>query len=199
MPRSDVMHYEGLTYWSPLAPAKVEVVLDLVHVETESTALDLGCGRAEWLLRLAELYGAHGTGVDASEDALAAAREAAAARGVAARVDFVRGDATTFAASPASYDVVSWLGGPYLGATFETTLETLVGWTRPGGQILVGHGFWEQSPDPDYLAATGIDAAEFGSHADTIALARKLGLRLLYTTVSNRDEWDEFEGRILAN
>ena len=49
------------------------------------------------------------------------------------------------------------------------------------------------------LAATGVSADEFGAHYETIVAGEALGLRLQTCAVSDRDEWDRFEGAILSN
>ena len=33
--------------------------------------------------------------------------------------------------------------------------STLKGWTKGGGYILIGEGYWQQKPHPDYLAMLG--------------------------------------------
>jgi len=72
-------------------------------------------------------------------------------------------------------------------------LRALHDLTRPGGLVLVGDGFWAQEPTPQYFAALGTPAFEQNDHAGNIEAAMACGLRPLYSTISSRDEWDEFE------
>jgi hypothetical protein len=65
---------------------------------------------------------------------------------------------------------------------------------QPGGLVLVGEPFWRRAPDPDYLKRTGQDAGMWGTHAGNVQTGVDLGLSLLYTVVSNEDDWDRYEG-----
>jgi len=202
--RTDVFHYDGLTYWGPVGVATMESIIDLLRLPATGRALDIGCGKAELLVRLAERFGSEAVGVDKSEAALAAATTAFAKRAPDARFEPMRRDVADLAFDDGSFDLVAWLGGPYLGEgsgqkDFTTTVSRLSRWLRPGGYLLLGHGFWSAPPPADYLAATGIAAGEFGEHWQNIDVGESAGLRSLYSCRSNRDEWDEFEGRILAN
>lgn len=196
---SDVAHYAGLKYWGPIGSARVESLLDLLRLRTSQRVLDIGCGRGELLLRLAERFGVSGVGVDRSAAAAALAQTAIGRRTPYGDLQISVCDASEFRGDVDAYDLVSWLGGPYLGEGFSSTLSRLCGWVRPGGYLLLGHGFWSSAPSPEYLRATGIGADEFVEHWRNIELGRNAGLTLLSTSVSSRDEWDDFEGRILCN
>lgn len=199
MSRSDVFHYRGLTYWSPLDVAKVERALDMMPLQRADTVLDLGCGRAEILVRLIERHDVRAVGVDRSPHALALARAEIDARTPDARIQLIEADAASFAAEPGSLAAISMLGAPRLGDGLAATLDRVRTWLRPGGTLLLGEGFWTRPPGDLYLAATGIAAGELTDHWGVIETGRRAGLTLLCARVSSRDEWDEFEGRILYN
>lgn len=196
--KTDVAHYEGLTYWGPIGPSRMEAIFDLLSLPGGARALDLGCGRGEILVRLAERFDAELVGIDRSKAAIELAEAQLHARAPAAKTQMSVLDIADFKPEE-SFDFVSWVGGPYVGEGFASTLAALVSWTRPGGYVLIGHGFWDEEPPQAYLDGTGIDKSEFGAHCDTMTSAREAGLTLLYSSVSSRDEWDEFEGRILFN
>ena len=196
---SDVHHYGGLTYWGPISAAKMESLVDFMDLPSSPRAIDVGCGRGELLLRLVERHGASVVGLDQSRAALALAKSAFAKRAPEANAEWVAGNASDHAPVLKSFDLASWIGGPYLGGSLESAIRTLLTWLRPGGYLLIGHGFWQQPPPPDYLAATGVSADEFGAHYETIVAGEALGLRLQTCAVSDRDEWDRFEGAILSN
>lgn len=199
MPPSDIFHYEGLTYWGPMSSARVEGMLDLLPLQSGDRVLDIGCGRAEVLVRLVEKYSVDAVGVDRSTAALALARAAHTERVADAALRFVQADAREFSADAGSFAAVVALGGPHLGVDVRASWRKLASWVRPGGYLLLGEGVWTQPPDPAYLQATGIPGDEMLTPGAQLTMGRELGLTPLYTCMSSRDEWDQFEGRILYN
>lgn len=199
MSASDILQYDGLAYWSPLSAQRVEQVLELLALEAGDPVLDIGCGRGELALRLIERFGVRATLVDRSRAALDAARAAVASRVPAADIELVCCDAREFPGQVGAFAAIACVGGPRVASGLRESWHTLIDWLRPGGWLIAGESFWQQSPDPDYLAATGIPEADLGRHWQHLALARALGAPVLYSCVTSRAEWDEFEGRILFN
>ena len=174
-------------YCNPVAAAKIERILDLMPLDAGSRVLDLGCGRAELALRIIERFGST---VVAVERSLVHARRRARARRVDRRAreaaprrprhprlprrsrdvppdgDARRGRAST-AASPAS-------------------AATLKGWTKPGGYVLVGEGYWKQKPPHDYLAILGGDASQCLDHRGNVQAGIDAGLVPLHAVDGER-------------
>jgi len=103
-----------------------ETLLDVVLKEFPERAawnvLDLGVGSGAILLAiLAERPAAKGLGTDVSEDAIAVARDNAAALGLAGRTAFLRGDWTAGLADESFDLVVS--NPPYISSEVIETLE----------------------------------------------------------------------------
>src|SRR5438270_12105512 len=81
---------------SPLSDSTVEALLQRVAARDPRRVLDVGCGSAQWLVRLLELApSATGVGVDLSEDATTAAGALAESRGVSDRIEIRCPDAGT--------------------------------------------------------------------------------------------------------
>lgn len=100
----------------------VETVLKEFPEQARWSVLDLGVGSGAILLAiLAERPAAKGLGVDASEDALAVARDNAAALGLEGRTALLRGDWTAGLADNAFDLVVS--NPPYIATDVLETLE----------------------------------------------------------------------------
>ncbi len=199
MTMSDVWHYDGLVYWSPISEDKMEMLLDMVPLGSGDHALDIGCGCGEILLRLVERYGVSATGIDRSSSALEVASEAIARRAHRSQIKLIETDINELSADPESYGFISSLGGPRIGTSYRDTLRALGSWLRPGGYLLMGELFWAKQPDPEYLEATGLPTDGMNDHWGNMQAGRDEGLTPLFACVSNRDEWDAFEGRILYN
>jgi release factor glutamine methyltransferase len=111
-----------------------ETVLDVVLADFPETAawsvLDLGVGSGAILLAiLAERPAARGLGVDVSEDAIAVARDNAAALDLAGRAALLRGDWTAGLAD-ADFDLVV-SNPPYIASEVIETLEPEVARYEP--------------------------------------------------------------------
>ncbi|MHC4410308.1 MAG: SAM-dependent methyltransferase [Planctomycetota bacterium] len=193
---SDVAHYDGQEFWGPYDAVRIDRLLEMLAPAPGASVLDIGCGKAELLLRLADRYGCRVTGVDMSPHALALARAAFTERCPDADVTLLELDVKKQSVPEGPYDLIVWLGGSFIGEQFAETLQALTALLRPGGQLLIGHGFWMQTPPPEYVEATGISTDWLTDHAGNIACGQACGLRITHSSVSTRDEWDTFEGMI---
>src|SRR5262245_3436113 len=100
-------------YCSPLDSSRVDQLLDLLDLPSSARVIDVGCGKAELLIRLVERYGVSATGVDISPYFMADARRYAAARIPDGRLDLHEMDATQYAVDPGSLDMAVSLGSAY--------------------------------------------------------------------------------------
>ena len=148
----DARYAESGQRWS----GRVNPVLSEVAASLEpGTALDVGCGEGGDAVWLAE-QGWTVVGLDLSAVALERAAAAAAARGVAARCTWVRGDITDDGIGPrlgtgARFDLVSthYVHEPAGTRTAAWLAEADL--TAPGGLLLVvGH-----HPDDEHPAGRG--------------------------------------------
>jgi hypothetical protein len=64
----------------------------------------------------------------------------------------------------------------------------------PGGWVIVGEPYWLQEPSEEYLAASGCTGDAFGTHSGNVEAGELLGLDLVHTFVSSKDDWDQYEG-----
>lgn len=178
----------------PTSPARAELLLGLLEVDAAATVLDVGCGKAEWLLRACERFGARGLGLEHSplfvDDPLTKARLAA----LEGRAEVRQQDVRAF--TPGTpYDAVLCIGSSHAVADdAASALRRLTGWTRLGGRLLFAEPYWRREPSARYLGGFGAPREAYRTHDETAALGEDLGLRLLYTAASSEDEWDEYEG-----
>jgi SAM-dependent methyltransferase len=105
------------------------------------------------------------------------------------------GDAGAFRATmaPATYDLTICIGSTHALGGYQKALQVLKRLTKPGGQVLLGEGFWQQPPPPAYLEATGLLTDEFQPHWQNIELGNAEGLVPLWSITATQREWDEYE------
>src|SRR5688572_6424239 len=92
-------------YLNPVGPATMEALFALLRLGPGARVLDLGCGKAETLIRLVELYGVHAIGVDRNPSFLEAARERARAVVPDAELDLIECDIADFEAPAATFEL----------------------------------------------------------------------------------------------
>jgi len=180
-------------YCNPIAAAKIERVLDLMPLDASSLVLDLGCGRAELALRIIERFGSTVVAVERSSYMLDAARERAEWTGALARLHLDDIDIRAFRADPETFHLSVMLGAGGIDGGMAGICRALAGWTKPGGYVLVGEGYWKQRPAPEYLALLGGDASQYVDHHGNVQAGIDAGLIPLHAATASADEWDEYE------
>ncbi|MBK6710450.1 MAG: class I SAM-dependent methyltransferase [Chloroflexi bacterium] len=190
----DITHKEHVIC-NPSSLEKFQRLIDLLRLSPGDNVLELATGKGEFLIRLAEQYQINGVGVDISPYCIRDAQAKLAARAPQGSITFLEmGGADYRPDEPESFDLTICLGASWIFDGHAGTLQALKQMTKPGGWLVVGEPYFLQEPDPVYLEMAGFSADAFGSHYENAAAGQALGLTLLYTLVSNHDEWDTYEG-----
>jgi len=182
---------------SPISPVRLDRLIRELELEPQHLVLDVGCGSGELLLRVAEVHGCRGLGVDLHEGKIGEAREAAAQR-LAPGVDVkFRVQNAAELTPPPSYDRGFCLGATFafcMGpSAYERALTGLKRLVSPGGLLLVGEPYWKQPPAPEYRDLLGDPVGTYRDHAENVLFAESLGLTPLYAATSSDEDWDDFE------
>jgi len=177
---------------APLSDPTVESLLQRVAAREPRRILDVGCGSAQWLVRLLELVpSATGVGVDLSTEATAAALSHAQSRGVSDRIEVRCQDAAQI--GDEQYDALLCIGSTHALGGLQPTLRALHARSVDAGTMLVGDGFWEQEPRQPALDALGATTDEFPTYAELAAVLESSGWAPLHVQVSTMTEWDDYE------
>lgn len=187
--------HRGLLLCNPAGSARVDRAIQLLQLPPNSTALDIGAGKCEWLARIAARYNARCTAIEPARIFADEARQLHAAHISSGRLDIIESTASDYLAShpQAKFDATLCIGSSHAFSTYAKTLDTLIAHAKPGGFLILGEGYWKKKPDPDYLKALGSDESELTSHAANIRAAIDRGLTPLWCTTVTDDEWDEYE------
>lgn len=175
--------------WPTLARA-----CDIAGATAGTRILDVGCGKAELLIRLAEERACDGVGVERSRLVYAEAMRRVAAR-APAHIRVHLADAREFIASlqPASFNLTTCIGSSHALGDARATLATFKKLTRPGGHIILGEGYWKKPPSAQYLKDLGAEESEMTTHAGNVELGTSLGLVPSWATTATDQQWDEYE------
>lgn len=178
---------------NPMSEAKLDQVVEALQLEPSARVLDVACGKAELLCRIAKRYGASCTGVEVSPFMCQEARRKVESRGLAGLVTVHEMRGQDFVAPDASFDAVMCIGATWVFGGFRGTLAALARWTKPGGIVAVGEPHWTAEPPPEYLAMSRLEKRSFGTHAENFETGWALGLKPVFSVASNVDDWDRYE------
>ena len=180
-------------YCNPISAAKIERMLDLLPLEESSRVLDLGCGRAELALRIIERFGARVMAIDNSSLMLDAARERAEWTGALGRLHLDNVDIAEFQADPETFHLTVMLGAGGIPGGMSGICRHLKSWTKSGGYVMIGEGYWERRAHPQYLSLLGADPGQYLNHAGNVQAGVDAGLIPIHAATASADEWDEYE------
>jgi SAM-dependent methyltransferase len=190
----DITHREH-RLCNPTSEEKLERLIGLLRLDRGQRVVDIACGKGQFLIRLAQVYGVKGLGIDISPYFVAEAERMRADRVPASSITFSQMDGATFKPEKAhGFRMASCLGASWIFSGHTGTLNALVGMVEPGGWIIVGEPYWLQEPSPDFLKAFGCRKDTFGTHTANAEAGEKIGLRLVHTLVSTKDDFDRYEG-----
>lgn len=190
--------HRGIAHAAPISDAKIAIIESLIPIEPGQAVLDIGCGRAEWLIQLAERYAIAGTGVDRSAFALDEARSNGDVR-APGRLGFLQLDALDYDPGPSAFDIALCVGSTYALGGYRETFARFRRLVKPGGYLVIGEGYWQREPDQAYLDSFGGSCGEMATHAESVSIALEEGLIPLYAAVSSPDDRDHYEGRYAGN
>jgi SAM-dependent methyltransferase len=180
---------------NPMSENKLARLVELVALPAGARVVDIACGKGEFLIRLAETYGIRGIGIDISPFCIADAQRNLQERAPTSEVIFRQMDGADFRPDePHSFTLVSCIGASWIFGGHAGTLDALCGMVAPGGWVIAGEVYWLKEPSEEYLQASGDTRDAFGTHAGNVEAGEERGLDLVHTFVSNRDDWDWYEG-----
>jgi SAM-dependent methyltransferase len=181
--------------WNPMSVEKLDEVCDLLNLRHGARVLDIACGKAELLVRLAERFDIAGVGVDLSPYSIRDAASKGSQRAPGAALEFICLDAAEYQPDePQSFDLTMCIGASWIWKGHRGTLRALKDMTKPGGLVMAGEPFWIKEPPQEYLASEGMKYEDFSTHHGNIIIGEEEGLMFLYSVVSSPDDWDRFEG-----
>jgi SAM-dependent methyltransferase len=177
----------ALTLYNPLSDADLGEAIGLLDLEPGARVLDVACGTAEILRRIAARWPIEGVGYDADAELIEHARERSP--GLDLRV--------ASEPPPGPWDLVVCVASSHALGGFPAALERL---RDLGDQTLLGEGYWRREPAPAYLEALG-DATrdELPDYGGLFAAAEAAGLTPLWSSVASERDWDRYEWTQVLN
>lgn len=189
----DLIHRHH-TVMNPVNETRLDRLYDLMKLRRGARVVDIGCGKGEMLIRLAEKYHVKGVGVDKSPYCIREAGERKRQRVPKSDLKFLELDGAQYEIETRkSLDLAMCIGASWIYGGYGNTVKALAGMTKPFGFVMVGEPFWRRTPPKEYLQHAGLSADSFGTHEDNVAPGESEGLRAVYTLVSSEEDWDMYE------
>lgn len=187
-----IAHSE-LAYASPINDIMVDEIADLMQVEAGTRVIDIGCAKAEILLRMAARCQVQAVGTETSESFLQAAHEAIASRHPAADIT-LRNQAPALV-QPDDYDTVMCVNSSELFGSYDDALQAIIPLTDPGGTVLMGDYYWLSTPTEEIATALQNPPGRIHDYNNSIAVGEAQGLTPIYVAASTQADLDRYEWR----
>ena len=183
---SRIAHGE-LVLYNPLAEHALDEAIELLALPPAARVLDVACGRAEVLRRVAARYDVEPAGYDA---------DAALVETAPAELN------VTVAERPPArtFDLVICIASSHALGGFPDAFGALHDLVEPGGQLLLGEGYWRRPPTQEYLDALGgATADELSDYSGLMRAGEDAGFTPLYASVASEADWDRYEWTQILN
>ena len=190
----DITHREHVLC-NPMSVEKFEELIELLRLGPGDRVLEIAIGKGEFIIRLAEQYEIEGIGVDLSPYFVSAAKKKQQQRIPDVQLSFMEMDGADYEPEEReSFDLVACIGASWIYGGHRGTLKALNEIAAPGSWVVVGEPYWQREPTTEHLEAIGEERSAYGTHYENVKVGQELGLKLVYTLVSNQDDWDRYEG-----
>jgi cyclopropane fatty-acyl-phospholipid synthase-like methyltransferase len=209
MPADLPPFFDVLTFMTPLSESRADRLVDFVREGPTGTAVDIGCGWGELLLRVVDATpGSRGLGIDVDDESLAHASLLAADRGLGDRVEFRQVDLTAGERlSVEDCTAVLCIGSSHACTrddpadprmNYDGALRVVRELLPRGGRAVFGDGIWSRPPTAAAVANLGGLEDECLPLADVLDLAVAHGFAIEAAHEADLDEWDVFESGFAA-
>lgn len=186
---SRVAHGE-LALMNPLSLAAVDEVVELLDLRAGARVLEVACGRAELLRRIAVRFVVEALGYDSDAATIAEARRRAP------ELDLRVADAPP----PGPFDLVVCVASSHALGGLPAALGAMRELISAGGLVLLGEGYWRREPSAEYLEALGgATADELTTYGKLMEACERAGLTPLYASVASERDWDRYEWTLILN
>jgi SAM-dependent methyltransferase len=176
-----------LPFFNPLSEQDVDEAIDLLDLRPGARVLDVACGNAEVLRRIAARWDVEAVGYDSDAELI----EQASARAPDLRL-LVSDE------PPAErFDLVVCIASSHALGGFPAALARM---RELGELVLLGEGYWRREPSPEYLDALGgASIDELPDYGGLFEAAAGSGLVPLWSCVASERDWDRYEWTQVLN
>jgi len=180
------------TFQNPTSEEKLDRLIAYLNLADGHRVLDIGCGKAWLLRRMAASYRIEGVGIElrrAFIDEANTPREGSPGLGTTMLLHLPAGE---YSVRAESFDVAMCIGASFAIGTFEDMVRWLKPFVKPGGYLAIGDVYAKQralSPEVESHFSGG----SVRSLVDSIDVLEAAGLSVVSLIDSSTDDWDAYE------
>jgi cyclopropane fatty-acyl-phospholipid synthase-like methyltransferase len=180
------------SFQNPTSAEKLDRLIGYCDLRDCHRVLDIGCGKAWLLRRMAAAHRIEGVGVEVREAFLQEARSCIEREPGRGALSFIQAPALSYVAEPASFDVVLCIGASFAIGSFEAMVAWLKPFVRRGGVLAVGDIYALRRELPEQCAKYFMGGA-VRTLADTVGVLAAAGCSLVGLIASSQEDWDQYE------
>lgn len=180
------------TFQNPTSERKLDRLIGYCGIDDGMRVLDVGCGKAWLLRRMAARHEIDGVGIELRSGFANEAREHIRRTPGKGSVTVHHMPAADYAAEPHRFDVGLCIGASFAIGSFEDMLAWLRPQIKPGGHLAIGDIYAKKS-DLANDTAKHFSGGTVRNLWETVQILRGNGLELIGLIDSSLDDWDEYE------
>jgi ubiquinone/menaquinone biosynthesis C-methylase UbiE len=184
----DAIAHTLLRYCSPINDEMVDEIAVLMRLTPGLKVIDLGCAKAEILIRMADRCQVQAYGVDTSPQYLQAAKAAIATRVPAADITLEETSVVDYQGEPESFDAVMCVNSSELYQSYDKALMEIAKLAKPGAMVLMGDYYWRDEPQAEI--SNGFDVTK--DYYGAIETGLQEGLNSIYASVCTQIDIDRY-------
>lgn len=180
------------TFQNPTSEKKLGRLIEYCGVKDGSRVLDVGCGKAWLLRRMAARYSIDGVGIELRSDFVNEGRDQIRRTPGNGSVTLHQMSAGDYTVEPHNFDIGLCIGASFAIGSFEDMLTWLKPQIKPGGCLAIGDIYAKRSN----LLAESLKHFSGGivrTIGRTVEILKDHGLELIGLIDSSQEEWDEYE------
>src|SRR2546426_1046183 len=144
----DIIHRRH-TVMNPVNENSLEHLYDLLELKRGARVIDIGCGKGEMLIRLAEKYHVEGVRVDKSPYCIREAAKSKRKRVPRADLKFLEMDGAQYdTGNGGSSDLAMCIGATWIYGGFKEKIKGPAGEKKNAGVLFVGGAFFGRKTPP---------------------------------------------------
>lgn len=184
----EAIAHKHLKYCSPSNDEMIDEIADLMRLSPAMTIMDIGCAKAEILIRIANRCQVKAIGIDTSEQYLAEAQAAIAVDAPGADITLEMTPAQNYHHAHAPYDAVMCISSSELFGSYDKALMEIARLAKKGGIVLMGDYYWRK--DPKVQLSSPFEVTK--DYRSAIEIGMQEGLTPLYASVCTQVDIDRY-------